>query len=343
MKKKNYKANVPKEIIVGNLPGGLNPLYMLSLFSGIRGLDIGGRKAGFSPLFLSDWWLSAGRAFEANIPAADTPDQPEYLKSEGLYVCGEDKGDIKKLTFRNIQDYIFQYLNVRIKRGEITVIHGGPPCQGISKSNNFRTVTSKQNRLIFELLRIIEEAQPKVGLIEQVPDLISDGYAELWHEIQLVLNSMTNYVWDCKVMNAMDYGARQNRKRLIIMLVRRDLSVPVSFPKAIEPNLEKVAVQKLLPEVYHFSPGQYKDDIKSAKDNVFCTMTSTGSEWLYGIDGKRRKPTIDERLILSELEGLRLKGISVTDQKTLIGNMVQVSFAEALFRHIKSNILKVNS
>jgi site-specific DNA-cytosine methylase len=343
MKKKNYKANVPKEIIVGNVPGGLNQLYMLSFFSGIRGLDIGGRKAGFSPLFLSDWWLSAGKAFEANIPSPDNPDQPEYLKSEGLYVCGEDKGDIKKISFRKIQDYILEHLKIKVERGEITVIHGGPPCQDVSISNNFRCVSTEQNRLIFELLRIIEEAHPKVGLIEQVPYLIGEKFAELWHEIQLVLNSMTDYVWDYKVMNAMNHGARQNRKRLIIMLVRRDLNVPVSFPKAIEPALEKVAVQKLLPEVYHFSPGQYKDDIKSAKNNVFCTMTCTGSEWLYGIDGKRRKPTINERIVLSELEGLKLKGISVTDQKTLIGNMVQISFAEALFRHIKSNILKVNS
>jgi hypothetical protein len=60
-------------------------------------------------------------------------------------------------------------------------------------------------------------------------------------------------------------------------------------------------------------------------------MTATGSEWFYGIDGKRRPLTIQERLVLTDLEGLNLRGIGITGQKRLLGNMVQVSFAQHYF------------
>jgi hypothetical protein len=187
---------------------------------------------------------------------------------------------------------------------------------------------------------MIEAAQPKVALIEQVPDMLSEVFSVIWQKVRLRLNRMRNYTWGFQVMNAMDHGSRQDRKRLIIMLVRRDLKVPVSFPSPTTPDVSKVAVQSLLPHVYHFSPGQYKDGIKSAKDNVFCTMTASGSEYFYGIDGRRYRPFMKDRLVLTELEGLFLDGIPQTAQKRLVGNMVQVSFAETLFLHIKKHILK---
>ena len=180
-----------------------------------------------------------------------------------------------------------------------------------------------------------------VGLIEQVPDLISPKFWQIWASVKLVINSMTDYIWDFRVMNAADYGSRQNRKRLIIMLVRRDLGVPVSFPEPTPADLSKVSVHSLLPEVYYFSPGQFKDGIKCAESNVFCTMTATDSQVAYGFDGKARPFTIEEKLVLTELEGLNLGKISKTKKATLLGNMVQVSFAESLFRHIKEEILQV--
>jgi len=324
------------EIGVAPLAANASQLYTASFFSGVRGIDIGAKRAGFSTLLHADWEKEAGRAFDLNINNIH-----EHLKSEGVYLSGKRKGDISKLHFSDMQEYISAHLDILIKEGRMDVIHGGPPCQDFSKNNNHRKINGQRNHLIFELLRIIEEAKPKVGLIEQVPDLLSPKFGHIWARIKLTLNTMKDYVWDYKIMNAKDHGARQSRKRLIIMLVRRDLGVNVSFPKETEMDLSKVAVKSLLPHVYSYSPGQYKDDIKDASKNIFCTMTATGSECFYGLDGRRRKPKMWERLVLTELEGLNLKGISQTHQKKLVGNMVQVSLAEALFRHIKKHILRV--
>lgn len=312
-----------------------NLLTTLSFFSGVGGLDKGAKKAGFTSLFQSDIMKAAGDCFLLN-----RDNEIEHLESEGIFAVGNSSGDIHKLNFDSIAENVYKLLKVQIPKGSIDVIHGGPPCQDVSKCNNKRSVSSKRNRLIFELLRMIEEAKPKVGLIEQVPDLLSDRYFSLWSEIKVFLNRMTDYIWNYRIMDAADYGARQRRKRLIIMLVRKDLGVPVSFPEPIPVDLEKVAVGKLLPHIYFFSPGQFADGIKVAKDNIFCTMTATGSEKAYGMDGKARDFTMPERLVLTELEGLIMTGIPKSKQKKLVGNMVQVSLAECLFRHIREQILE---
>lgn len=338
-KKKTMESKVKEEnynaIHCHPLSNTDNLLTTLSFFSGVGGLDKGAKRAGFTSLFQTDIMKAAGDAFLLN-----RENKVEYLKSEGVFAVGNAVGDIKNLNFTGIADCILANLKMKIAKGDIDVIHGGPPCQDVSKCNNQRSVSSQRNRLIFELLRIIQEARPKVGLIEQVPDLLTWSYFALWSEVKITLNRMTDYYWDYRIMDAADYGARQRRKRLIIILVRKDLGVPVSFPEPIPLNLDKVAVGKLLPHIYFFSPGQYADGIKTAEENIFCTMTATGSEKAYGMDGKARDFTIAERLVLTELEGLELRGISQTNQKTLLGNMVQVSLAESLFRHIRENILR---
>lgn len=339
--KNKVSRPVYNNLIVAPLHKSKIPLYVNSYFSGVGGLDKGAKRAGFQTLIQSDWWEVAGKCFEINIPSAENPNQPDHLRSEGVFLSGKSTGDIKKLNFNIVQKQIADNLGIDLKQGDVDVVIGGPPCQGYSKSNTKKKKGDPRNELIFDLLRIIEETKPKVAMIEQVPTLVTCEFFEMWHLIKLRLNNMTDYTWDYQVMNAKDYGARQSRERLIIMLVRRDLGVSPSFPVPQDPDLSKVAVNALLPHVYYHSPGQFLDNIKDSRENVFCTMTATGSEYLYGLNGVRWSPTIPERLVLSELEGLILKGIGSTHCKRLVGNMVQVSFAEALFRHIRTHILKV--
>ena len=340
MAKKNKKSE--NKMIVAQLEQLKKQLFVASFFSGVGGFDRGARRAGFQSLLQSDYWDIAGKAFELNI---DNIGEGKYchLRSEGIYLAGDILGNIKNISFDHMQSLVREYLKINLGIGDLDVMIGGPPCQGFSKCNNNRSIELEGNFLIFPYLDLINVAKPKVALIEQVPDMLSDTFRVIWNKIRVKLNTMRDYKWDYRVMNAADYGSRQNRKRLIIMLVRRDLNVPVSFPEPTLPDLSKVAVQALLPNVCHFSPGQYSDGIKSAKDNLFCTMTATGSEYFYDMEGTRSKPEMWERLVLTELEGLILDGIPQTAQKKLVGNMVQISFAEALFLHIKKHILKVEN
>ena len=332
--------NMNNGVYVAPLINPNDQLYTIGNFAGVGGLDKGAKLEGFTSLLQSDWWSPTGKAFELNIPDVCNSPKPDYLKSEGIFLAGKEFGNIKKLSFSKIRDIIKEKLDIKISKRQIAVIMGGPPCQGISIANSDRNPFDIRNELIFELLRLINEFKPKVGLIEQVPVILGENMIPLMNRVLSYIGLMTDYHCSYKVLNAMNYGARQDRRRIIFMLVRKDLGIMPSFPEPQPVDLSKVSVNALLPHIFHFSPGQFLNGIKSAKENVFCTMTAGGSEFVYELDGIPRKPTLAEKLRLTELEGYNLEGIPRSHQNRLLGNMVQISFSAALFKHIKVHILK---
>lgn len=109
---------------------------------------------------------------------------------------------------------------------DIDLITYGFPCQDISLSglqkgfeyNGERT----RSGLFFEALRIIEDTKPRVAIAENVRNLVSKKFA---NEFQIVLDSLEqagyNNYW--KILNSKDYGIPQNRERVFIVSIRKDL------------------------------------------------------------------------------------------------------------------------
>ncbi|MGD6877867.1 DNA (cytosine-5-)-methyltransferase [Bacillus infantis] len=88
--------------------------------------------------------------------------------------------------------------------------------------------------LFFEALRIIEETQPRVAIAENVKNLTSKKFNA---QFQIVLASLEdagyNNYW--QVLNAKDYGIPQNRERVFICSIRKDIDTgtfkfPEGFP-----------------------------------------------------------------------------------------------------------------
>lgn len=121
----------------------------------------------------------------------------------------------------------------------IDLLTYGFPCQDISNAGMMKGLvnpdgTLTRSGLFFEALRIIEGAKPKVAIAENVKMLTSKKFAT---EFKIVLESLeqagyTNY-WS--VLNAKDYGIPQNRERVFIVSIRKDIdtgsfSFPTAFP-----------------------------------------------------------------------------------------------------------------
>ena len=85
--------------------------------------------------------------------------------------------------------------------------------------------------LFFEALRIIEFLQPEYAICENVKALTSKKFEK---EFNTVLNSLAevgyNNYWD--VLNAKDYGIPQNRERVFIVSIRKDIDTGTfTFPE----------------------------------------------------------------------------------------------------------------
>ena len=134
---------------------------------------------------------------------------------------------------------------------DVDLITYGFPCQDISiagKRQGF--VDSNGNRtrsgLFFEALRIIKDTQPKYAIAENVKNLVSKKFRT---EFETVISELdkAGYVSYYDVLNAKDYGIPQNRERVFIVSIRKDLHQGFNFPKG-EPL--KLRLKDLLePEV----------------------------------------------------------------------------------------------
>ena len=160
-----------------------------------------------------------------------------------------------------------------------------------------------------------------------------------WNKLTVILNGMTDYIWDHKVLNAKDYGGRQDRKRRIFYLIRKDLGVKLSFPEPNAPDMSKVSAHVLLPKLQHFASGQGNSKIHSTKNRMFLTITAGASEWGYE-NGVKRKLHLIEKQVMTETEGQNLNDLTKTEQNTGLGNMVSPSLMDALTTHATINFLK---
>lgn len=74
--------------------------------------------------------------------------------------------DVKKLSEAEI------LRELKLKRGELDLLAGCPPCQGFSTQRTRNQVASialtDRNELIFEFLRIVEITLPKTIMLENV-------------------------------------------------------------------------------------------------------------------------------------------------------------------------------
>lgn len=101
--------------------------------------------------------------------------------------------------------------------------------------------------LFFKALDVIKCVQPKIALAENVKALTSKKFT---NEFKTVLDSLekTGYNNYWKVLNAKDYGIPQNRERVFIVSIRKDIDHNIfEFPKPY--SLEKRLKDFLEPHV----------------------------------------------------------------------------------------------
>ena len=145
---------------------------------------------------------------------------------------------------------------------DIDLITYGYPCQDISLAGKqkglFNEDGSKtRSGLFFDALRIIEEIQPRVAIAENVKNLVGKKFKP---QFDIILDSLDkagyNNYW--QVLNAKDYGIPQNRERVFIVSIRKDIDNGCfKFPEGFELKLRlKDMLDDEVDEKYYLSKEQ---------------------------------------------------------------------------------------
>lgn len=293
-------------------------IVFASLFAGCGGSSLGYTKAGLREALAIEWDAHAREVFKLNFP--EVP------------VISED---ISKLTGKKLLSLL------KLGKGGLDVFDASPPCQGFSRSNTSRQTGDTRNTLYFNTIELIDQVQPKMFVIENVEGMYMGRMIEVYNKIIKRLKKL-NYYCSFKIVRAEEYGVPQARRRLIIIGLRLDIhnkfGITKLFPEPDLANICNMTVEKAIPSVIGFSPGQFDDKFISAA-NPMCTITKTASAWLYDLNGLRRKPTIDELKKLSSFpEDFRFTG-SFVKQWARIGNAVPPNVTKAIGLHIKEKVL----
>ena len=135
---------------------------------------------------------------------------------------------------------------------DVDLITYGFPCQDISLAGHQKGLFNEdgsltRSGLFFKALDVIEYCKPKVAIAENVKNLVGKKFKP---QFDIVLDSLDkagyNNYW--KVLNAKDYGIPQNRERVFIVSIRKDIDNELfEFPKPY--SLEKRLKDFLEPHV----------------------------------------------------------------------------------------------
>ena len=189
-------------------------LTVVSLFSGAGGLDLGFKQAGFDILWANDFDKDAVNTYKKNIGNEIT------------------LGDITKISSDTIPN-------------NPDVILGGFPCQGFSVANIKRSMEDKRNFLYKELLRVVQDKQPKIFIGENVKGLLSIDKGAVLKMIKQDFENL-GYIVDYTVLNTSEYGVPQNRERIILYGCRKDLNISEKL------ELKKNTNQKTVKDVIEY-------------------------------------------------------------------------------------------
>lgn len=190
----------------------------IELFAGSGGLMLGLERAGFHTLLANEIHPHPCMTLRHNFP-----NRPVI------------EGSIKDFTGSSLLKAA-GYSDDLI--GKITLIAGGPPCQGFSNAG-LKNKADPRNTLIGDFLRIVKDLQPEYFLLENVTGLLTLHDGELFEN---VLNEIraTGYQFSYKVLCAADYGVPQMRRRLIVLGSRDGFPPPHPEPTHRAPNDENL-------------------------------------------------------------------------------------------------------
>jgi DNA (cytosine-5)-methyltransferase 1 len=176
-----------------SLPQHPNPLRTIDLFSGAGGITEGFREAGYECLYGNDQMPEAMETFQLNHPQA----WPDCRNIEMV-----EPSEIR--------------VKLKIRKGELDVLVGGPPCQGFSINAPDRFISDPRNKLFKDYVRFLEEFEPKTFLFENVPGLLSLGDGKVLDRIVSEFVRLDYHV-SVKILFAAHYGVPQERWRLILL------------------------------------------------------------------------------------------------------------------------------
>lgn len=178
---------------------------IISLFSGVGGIDLAFKKAGFETVYANEIDKNARETFKLNFPDVKL-----------------DSRDIREINKEDLPQ-------------DADIVISGFPCQSFSIAGYRKGFEDEKNGdLFFETLRIAKAVNAEIIFLENVKNLANHDNGKTFKIILEALESNSYYV-NYQVLNASEFGnVAQNRERIYVVAYKnKSYFSKFSFPKPI--------------------------------------------------------------------------------------------------------------
>lgn len=213
---------------------------MVDLFAGCGGLSQGFENAGFTPVFVSELNQDAMATYLSNrhhslggLRFVDNPD----LHCNDAHSLDERRLDQMVADLSAIREVGFTSRDLASHESgagsTLDVLTGGPPCQGYSGIGIRRSYAVDRkfipsNQLYMRMAAVISRLRPRLFLFENVRGLLNakwtkEGGEPIWPDVKAEFRKIPGYEVRWSLVYAKDYGVPQNRPRVLLVGVRKDV------------------------------------------------------------------------------------------------------------------------
>lgn len=264
---------------------------VISLFAGCGGLDLGfvgdfnflGKKyskRNFDIIWSNDFDKNACLTYEKNF--------------NKKIVCG----DITQIVAGTLPDLFSKPLPKKVD-----IVLGGFPCQDFSVAGKRRGFNSKRGNLYKSMIEVIKKTKPTLFLAENVKGLlnINNGTA-----IEIIKKDFEAIGYDVeyRLFHVANYGVPENRERVIIVGLKKDIKLPpFEFAKPTHSKEKWITAEKAISDLEKKNEGEIANHFwskakhfpgtqgnsKISKDKIAPTMRAEHHGNIeYHWNGKRR-------------------------------------------------------
>ncbi|EOA2583124.1 DNA cytosine methyltransferase [Enterococcus hirae] len=222
---------------------------VVSLFSGAGGLDLGTELAG----------LISTVGYDEAMEIFNNKELFERRRNESIFHIGYTNDMFKEAneTYKlNFPDDVIQHQKdirqvAHFPKNMFMV--GGFPCPGFSEAGP-RLVDDERNFLYIHFIRALIQTQPRFFIAENVKGMMTLGQGEVLKQIVEDFSS-AGYTVTPHLVNARDYGVPQNRQRVFLIGVHKEIESIFNY-------------RYVLPNPTHFDP----NDLELIEGKAWVTL-----------------------------------------------------------------------
>jgi DNA (cytosine-5)-methyltransferase 1 len=273
------------------------------------------------------------------------------IKYDHIFSCDIDKYAKKSMEANYTPKNVYDDIITQKKEHNLDMYVCGFPCQPFSMAGNRLGQEDKRGNIFNECVKNIKNTNTKVFVLENVKGILSINNGEYWTYIKNTLNELEKYNIYHKVLNTKDYGIPQNRERVYIIGIRKDIQKETfNYPKKIKCTNIMTFIEKSYTEKNEYS-NTFKKSFPQFKNSIFAnlsvlrfknvnnkinpnycpTITAGGELWCVYM---HRRATLKELLSLQGFPKDFKQVVSNTQFKKQIGNSMSVNVLEKLFIEI---------